>query len=176
MARSVRSVVLWSSCLLSAACGAGSSTLTAPLPPIIVPLVLTVSSATTHRLNNGTLSYPIAFHIRGGSADVVATVSTLRFVLSAAGGVTIATADVPARDVLSTTRIAGGTTVHSTFSVGSESGIQATDVAVRVSYTTENGETGEAEGNWDVIPAAAPAGSGITARDGAPTTSCETRR
>jgi hypothetical protein len=111
--RSIMRLMLWSACLVSAAaCGGGSSSPVGPSPRPVAPISLTVTSATTERRDDGNLSYAIAFQIRGTSAGVTATVSTLTVLLSAANNL-IATATVPAAEVLPSTRIAGATSAQS---------------------------------------------------------------
>ena len=152
---STRLVLLIASLVTAAACGSGSSSPIGPSPGPAAQISLTVSSATTERRDDGNLSYAIAFQIRGTSAGVTATVSTLTVVLSAANNF-IAAATVPAAEVLSTTRIAGATSAQFILRVQTDSAIQATYVTMRVDYIDEAGNARDGEGDWDVTPVADP--------------------
>lgn len=152
-----RSKVAWSfpffACvvLVTNGCGGGDSGPTPAPTPAPAPRAASISVvAVTARTesDSGNLAYPVTFQVRE-AAGVAATISNV--VLTLSGGGVSGTATVSGDEALTTARVAGGATVQSnSIRLRSNSAMQATQVLVRVAFSDDSGNAGNAESSANV--------------------------
>jgi hypothetical protein len=151
---SKRSVVTLAVLLLASNCGGGGSSVpTAPTPTKAAISVISIT-ASTQRQTNSDLSYLVTFQVRE-SAGVAASIQNATLIVSNTSGA--ASATLTGSEALVAARLVGGGTVQSkNISLDTNSTSQATQLAVRVAYSDDEGHSGSAEGFGSITPAPAP--------------------